>query len=116
MDTLNRKLRRVLKQDTEFLIRHGFLDYSLLLAIEKCPEAKKFDVKRRRFERRLTRGLVKRRTAFLKPLSRPVSAMNSQILSKRSGHVENESNNKLALSSKAVKAGINQLSTSDRQN
>ena len=38
MDELNRKLQNVLLQDTSFLIRHGFLDYSLLLAVEKTGE------------------------------------------------------------------------------
>ena len=35
MNELHRKLGGVLAQDARFLKRHGFLDYSLLLAIEE---------------------------------------------------------------------------------
>ena len=35
MNDLHRKLGIVLSQDAKFLKRHGFLDYSLLLAVEE---------------------------------------------------------------------------------
>ena len=42
MSALNRKCGSVLAQDTNFLISHGFLDYSLLFAVEKS-DAKRID-------------------------------------------------------------------------
>lgn len=42
MSNLNKKLKSVLQKDTQFLQEHGFLDYSLLLAVEKSD--KKLDV------------------------------------------------------------------------
>ena len=44
MNELNRKLNKIIRQDSVFLISHGFLDYSLLVAIEKSD--KKFDMKK----------------------------------------------------------------------
>ena len=58
MSALNRKLRNVMLQDTRFLQRHGFLDYSLLLAVEKSTST--FDPKKALDEKRLTRGLIRR--------------------------------------------------------
>ena len=43
MNILNRKLKNILQKDTQFLIQNGFLDYSLLVAIEKNDS--KFDSK-----------------------------------------------------------------------
>ena len=40
MTELNCKMKSFLYQDTKFLINHGFLDYSLLLAIEIQMEPK----------------------------------------------------------------------------
>ena len=57
MSNLNRKLERVLLQDTRFLQKHGFLDYSLLVAIEKSDV--KFNAMIAMQSKRLTRGLVR---------------------------------------------------------
>ena len=61
-NALNRKLRAVLLQDTQFLQQHGFLDYSLLLAVEKSD--KKFDLHQAMTDKRLTRGLIKRQDSL----------------------------------------------------
>jgi len=62
MGDLNRKLRVVLQQDTKFLIDHGFLDYSLLLAVEKNDEMviNPEIVKKQALVRRMTRGVLRR--------------------------------------------------------
>ena len=58
MNELNRKLNKIIRQDSVFLISHGFLDYSLLLAVEKS-ESESVDLQRTSQNRLLTRGLVK---------------------------------------------------------
>ena len=58
MNDLNRKLKKVLLQDTRFLQKHGFLDYSLLVAVE-TSEAK-FNAELSLKNRKMTRGLIKR--------------------------------------------------------
>ena len=60
MCELNRKLKYVLRRDSNFLIQHGFLDYSLLIAIEKCDKAKADDAQTRLLLRSVARGIVKR--------------------------------------------------------
>ena len=58
LSELNRKLKGILKQDTRFLINHGFLDYSLLVAIEGSDQ--KFNYKKIDRNRRISRGIFKR--------------------------------------------------------
>ena len=64
MSDLNRKLVGVMQQDKMFLQQHGFLDYSLLIAIEKSEA--EFDAEKSMLSKRLTRGLIrfKRRDAI----------------------------------------------------
>ena len=81
MNDLTRKLRKVMLQDTRFLQRHGFLDYSLLLAVEKSKA--EFDIKKAINDKRLTRGLVKRRKAF----HEGVSSAKFDILMRTTQHI-----------------------------
>mmetsp|Transcript_20288 Transcript_20288/g.23937 ORF Transcript_20288/g.23937 Transcript_20288/m.23937 type:complete len:105 (+) Transcript_20288:63-377(+) len=82
MNALNRKLRGILRQDTKFLQEHGFLDYSMLLAIETSEV--KFDANLAMQTKRVTRGLIKR-TESVKPSHQETLARlaNAQSLLKQ---------------------------------
>ena len=64
MTPLNCKLKKIMLKDTQFLISHGFLDYSMLLAIEKSSV--EVDVAKSMRDQQLTRGLYKRKTTVYK--------------------------------------------------